>query len=117
MSEIAFNIDSKKKLAFLKNISAIDEKLYQIGVESKFTDPKQKEEFKNHRQKWTKFVNTVQINTATVLVNKLEQNEKGFEDGIKAINQEIQEINDTVGFLEILGRTIDIFDNIVRLAI
>ncbi|MEH2128404.1 hypothetical protein [Nostoc sp.] len=117
MSEIAFNIDSNKKLAFLKKISAIEKNLYQAGIESKFTDPKQKEKFKEYRSKWTSFVNAVNINTATVLVNKLEQNDKGFEDGIKAINQEIQEINDTVGFLEILSRTIDIFDNIVRLGI
>ncbi|MEH2167824.1 MAG: hypothetical protein V7K41_14335 [Nostoc sp.] len=117
MSEIASNIDKNKQLAFLKNISDLENKLYEIGIESNFPDPKQKEEFKKYRQKWTSFVNTVRNNIATVLVNKLEQNEKGFEDGIKAINQEIQKINDTVGFLEILGQTIDIIENVVRLSI
>lgn len=115
MSEIAFNIDSNKKLAFLKNISAIDDKLYQAGIESEFTEPKQKEEFKKYRLKWTSCVNTVRNKIGNDLVNKLEQNEKGFEDGIKAINQEIQKINNTRDFLELLGKTIDIIEKIVGL--
>jgi predicted extracellular nuclease len=117
MSEVVSNIDIKKQLEFLKNISAIEEKLYQIGIESKFTNPEQKEEFKKHRHKWTSFVNTVKNNIGNILVNKLEQNEKGFEDGIKAITQAIQEINDTIGFLGILSRTIDIIENIIRVVI
>ncbi|MBN3926609.1 hypothetical protein [Nostoc sp. NMS4] len=117
MSEIASNVDNKKQLAFLEKISHLENNLYQAGIESKFTNPEQKKEFKRYCQKWTKFVNAVRNNIAAVLVNKLEQNEKGFEDGIEAINQEIQKINDTVGFLEILGRTIDIIENIVSLVV
>ncbi|MEH2045584.1 hypothetical protein [Nostoc sp.] len=117
MSEIAFNIDNNKKLAFFKKISDIDENLDQAGIESKFTDPEQKKKFNKYRSQWKSYVNTVKNNLATILVNKLEQNEKGFEDGIKAINQEIQEINDTVGFLNIFGKTIDIIGNIVGLGI
>ncbi|MDZ8065510.1 MAG: hypothetical protein RMY64_07695 [Nostoc sp. DedQUE08] len=117
MSEIAFNVDNNKQLAFLKKISEIDKNLYQPGIERKFTKPEHKKKFNNYRGQWTIYVNTVRNNIGTILINKLEQNEKGFEDGIKAINQEIQEINHTGGFLEILGRTIDILDNIVRLVI
>ncbi|MEH2203666.1 MAG: hypothetical protein V7K53_06230 [Nostoc sp.] len=117
MSEIVSNIDNNKQSEFFKKISGIENKLYEIGIESKFTNPEQKKEFKKYRHKWTSYVNTVRNQIGTNLVNQLEQNEKGFEDGIKAINQEIQEINNTVGFLEILGRTIDIIDNIVRLVI
>lgn len=113
MSEIVSNIDNKKQLEFLEKISGIEKKLHEPGIESKFTNPKQKEEFKKYCYKWTSFVNTVRNNIGTVLVNKLEQNEKGFEDGIKAINQEIQKINDTVGFLEIFGQTINFIEKIV----
>ncbi|MBD2438279.1 hypothetical protein [Nostoc sp. FACHB-110] len=117
MSETVSNIDIKKQLDFLKKISSLEEKLYQSGIEDEFTNPEQKKEFIKHRQKWTIFVNKVKNNIGAVLVNKLEQNEQGFEDGIKTINQEIQAINDTVGFLGILSRTIDIVENIVRLVI
>ncbi|MBC6435563.1 hypothetical protein FM036_39725 [Nostoc sp. HG1] len=46
MSKIASNSDNKKQLAFFEKISGIDNNLYQAGIESKFTEPKQKEEFK-----------------------------------------------------------------------
>ncbi|MDZ8030703.1 hypothetical protein [Nostoc sp. DedSLP04] len=117
MSEILSNIDNKKKLEFFKKIKGIEEKLYEIDIESKFINPKQKEEFKEYRQKWTSCVNKVRNKIGTILVNKLEENEKGFEDGIKAINQEIQEINNAVGFLNIFSKTIEIIENIVGLVI
>ncbi|MBD0385510.1 MAG: hypothetical protein ICV54_03010 [Nostoc sp. C3-bin3] len=117
MSKIASDSDNKKELAFLEKISDIENNLYQAGIESKFTDPKQKEEFKKYRLKWTSCVNTVRNKIGNDLVNKLEKNEKGFEDGIKALNQEIQKMNDTVGFLDIFGQTIDIIEKIVSLVI
>jgi len=117
MSKIASNSDNKKQLAFFEKISGIDNNLYQAGIESKFTEPKQKEEFKKYRLEWTSCVNTVRNNLASVLVNELEKNEEGFEKGIEEINQEIQKINDTVGFLNFIGEMIKTVKKIVRLGI
>ena len=116
MSELKSNPDLDKRLKFLKKIKETQVKLNQPGIERKFSD-NQIEEFKEHRRKWRNYVETVQINIATVLVNQLEQNEAHFEAGIEAINQEIQDINDTVSFLNLFGRTIGILGRIIKLAI
>ncbi len=118
MSEIAPNIDNKKALdEFFDTISKINTKLNQAGIESKFTEKEQEEKFKEYRLRWKNCVDTAKINIAADLVSQLEQNEKGFEDGIKAINLEIQEIDNTVGFLEILGSTINTIEKILHVVI
>ncbi|MCC5627528.1 hypothetical protein LC613_04930 [Nostoc sphaeroides CHAB 2801] len=118
MSEIAPNIDNKKALdEFFKTISKINTELNKPGIDSKFTVPEHQEKLKEYRLRLKKCVDTDRNKIAADLVNQLEQNEKGFEDGIKAINQEIQEINDTVDFLDILGRTINTIEKIVHVVI
>jgi hypothetical protein len=52
-----------------------------------------------------------------VLVNELEVNEVELLFGIAEINQQIQEIDDTVRFLKLLGETLNIIDRIVQLLI
>jgi hypothetical protein len=63
------------------------------------------------------FVQTVEIEIATVLINDLENNQVAFKDGIKAINEKIQEIDDTVGFLNLLERGLNILGRIINLTI
>ena len=102
MNSLSSNSDIKARLEFLREISLIQAKLFRPGIESEFTDEEQKRKFKKFRLKWSMFVQTVEIDIATVLVNKLEENQSGFEAGIQAINAQIQEIDDTVGFLNLL---------------
>ena len=63
------------------------------------------------------FVQTVEIDIATVLVNELEKNQVAFEDGIKAINEKIQVIDNTVNFLNLLERWLNILGRIIDLTI
>jgi prophage DNA circulation protein len=63
------------------------------------------------------FVQTVEIDIATVLVNELEKNQVAFEDGIKAINEKIQVIDNTVNFLNLLERGLNILGRIIDLTI
>ena len=117
MSELVSNTNINKQLEFLRNISEIKVKLFRPGIESEFSDQEQKKQFNEQRLKWSNFVNQVEINIAAVLVDRLEQNEAAFEAGIEAINQEIQEINDTVGFLNLFKSTIATLGRIVTLPV
>jgi len=111
------NHDIDKQLEFLRAISAVQVKLFRPGIESEFPDPEQKKRFKKHRLNWSLFVETVEIDISSVLVNELEANEVGLLSGIAEINQQIQEIDDTVGFLKLLGETLKIIDRVVQLLI
>lgn len=117
MSTLSSNSEIDKKLEFLKEISVIQANLFSPGIESRFSDEEQKKKFKRFRLKWSMFVQTVEIEIATVLIDDLENNQLAFEDGIKAINEKIQEIDDTVGFLNLLERGLNILGRIIDLTI
>jgi len=117
MNTLSSNSEINKKLEFLKEISAIQAKLFSPGIESRFPDEEQKKKFKRFRLKWSMFVQTVEIDIATVLVNELEKNQVAFEDGIKAINEKIQVIDNTVNFLNLLERGLNILGRIIDLTI
>lgn len=113
MLELKSNLDPIK---FLKKIEETKEKLYQSGIENKFPDD-QIEQFKDYRRQWTIYVEKARLKHFSELVEQLKQNEADFEVGIEAINREIQEINDTVAFLDLVGRTIATLGRIVTLPI
>lgn len=105
-----------KRLEFFKKIKETQVKLYRPGIESQFS-PNEVGKFQEYRRKWRHYVEAVQEDIATVLVERLKQNETAFETGIEAINQEIQQINDTVSFLNLFERTIGTLGRIIKLAI
>ena len=115
MSELISNTNINKQLEFLRNISEIKVKLFRPGIEDEFPDREQEKQFNEQRLKWSNFVNRVEIDIAAVLLDRLEQNEADFEIGIEAINQEIKQLNDTVAFLDLFGRTIATLGRIVKL--
>lgn len=117
MSELVSNTKIDKQLEFLRNISEIKVKLFRPGIESKFPNREQKKQFNEQRLKWSNFVNQVEIDIAAVLVDRLEQNEAAFEAGIEALDREIQEINDTVAFLNLFKSTIVTLGRIVTLPV
>ena len=106
-----------KKLTFLKEISGIQAKLFSPGIESTFSNEEEKKKFKKFRLKWSMFVQTVEIDIATVLVDELETNQVAFENGIKAINEKIQGITDTVQLLNLLEKGLNILGRIINLTI
>lgn len=112
MTTVSSNLD--KQLEFLSQISDIEAKLYRPGIESEFSDENQKRHFKLDRLQWSMFVRRVELNTANVLLSKLEENSEEFEAGIQAIKQKIQAIEDSVGFLDLLGRGLEIISRIIR---
>ena len=114
MSELKFNPNPDEREEFLDKIQDIEGKLYRPGIESKFP-PKDLKKFKEYRGKWSHYVETVRINILADLVERLKQNETAFEIGIEAINREIQEINDTVSFLNLFERTIGTLGRIITL--
>lgn len=109
-------LDPNKTLEFYRKIKETEVELYKSGIESEFSD-KDRSIFQDYREKWRRYVDTVERDIATVLVERLKQNEADFETGIKAINQEIQEINDTVAFLNLFERTIATLGRIVTFPI
>lgn len=111
------NDDIKARLDFLKEISLVQAKLFRPGIESKFTNDTELKKFKKLRLQWTVYVETVEIDILSVLLDKLQENQSDFEDGIKGINQKIQNINDVVGFLNLIQRGLDILGQIIDLAI
>ena len=115
MNDLSSNSDIKTRLEFLQEISLIQAKLFRPGIESEFPDEEQQKKFKKFRLKWSMFVQTVDIDIATVLVDKLEENQSAFEDGIEAINEEIQEIDDIVGLLNLLERGLNILGRIITI--
>lgn len=117
MANLSSNAEIKERLEFFKEISLVQAQLFRPGIESEFPDDEQKKKFKRFRLEWSRHVQIVQIDIATVLVNQLEKNQSAFEDGINSINQEIQEIDDTVGFLNLLERGLKIIGRIVDLTI
>lgn len=117
MNNLSSNADIKARLEFLKEISLVQAKLFRPGIESEFTDEEQKKKFKKFRLEWSRYVQTVEIDILSVLVNQLEENQPAFEAGIEAINQEIKEIDDTVGFLNLLERGLNILGRIIDLTI
>lgn len=117
MNTLSSNSEINKKLEFLKEISVIQANLFSPGIESRFPAEDQKKKFMRFRLKWSMFVQTVEIDIATVLVNELEKNQVDFKDGIKAISEKIQEIDDTVGFLNLLERGLNILGRIIDLTI
>jgi hypothetical protein len=117
MNALSFESDIDKQLKFLNEISIVQAKLFRPGIESEFPNEDEKKQFKKARLKWSIYVQTVEIDIATVLVNKLEKNQDEFEAGVQSINKEIQEIDDTVGFLKLLERGIQVLGKIVNLII
>lgn len=99
---------------FFQKIKEIQVELYRPGIESKFPS-NQLEEFQEYRRKWRNYVETVQKDIADDLVARLKQNEADFEAGIEAIDREIQNLNNTVSFLNLFERTIATLGRIVTL--
>ena len=103
---------------FLDKIKDIEKRLYQPDIESKFSSNElELRKFKKYRGQWTIYVETVKNETLGELVERLEQNETHFEAGIEAINQEIQNLNNTVSFLNLFERTIGILGRIITLTV
>lgn len=115
MQAMTSKSDINKQLEFQKQISDLESKLYRPGIESEFSDESQKKQFKLDRLQWSMFVRRVELDIASVLMDKLELNKAGFEAGIQAINQHVQAINDTVGFLDLLSCGLGIISKIIRL--
>jgi hypothetical protein len=109
------NSEIEARLKFLEIISLLQSKLYRPGIESQFLDPDQKKKFKFFRLNWTLYVETVQIDILSVLIDQLELNRSEFEAGIEDINAKIQEIDDAVSFLARLERGLMILGRIIRL--
>lgn len=106
------NTDRQK---FLDEISAIQNQLTIPGILGKFPNDDQKRQFKQFRTEWRGLVNKTRIDIANILVNELKANEIELHEGIDAINKEIKKLDDTVGFLNLLGRTIEILGRIIKL--
>lgn len=100
---------------FLNKISEIQNQLTTPGILGKFPDDDQKRQFKQFRTEWKRLVNETRINIASILVNELKANEIELNEGIDAINKEIKKLDDTIGFLNLLGRTIEILGRINKL--
>lgn len=98
---------------FLDEISAIQNLLTTPGILGKFPDEQQKKQFKKFRIEWKKLVNQTRIDLASILVSELQANEVELNKGIDAIAQEIQQLDDTVAFLNLLGKTIEILQKII----
>lgn len=107
----------KKAVEFFKVIKDFEVKLYAIGIENRFTDPDELIKFKKLRLKWSFFVDEVQIDIASVLVNELQQLEDEFKDGIKSLEQNVQDLQDAVDFLKLLGDVLGIIGKIVDIVI
>ncbi len=58
-------------------------------------------------------VNQTRIDLASILVSELQANEEELNKGIESISQEIKELEDTVAFLNLLGKTIEILNKII----
>ena len=100
---------------FLDKISEIQNQLTIPGILGKFPDDDQKRQFKQFRTEWKRLVSKTRINIASVLVSELKANEIELHEGIDAINKEIKKLDDTIGFLNLLGRTIEILGRINKL--
>jgi hypothetical protein len=100
---------------FLDKISEIQNQLTIPGILGKFPDDDQKRQFKQFRTEWKRLVSKPRINIARILVSELEANEIELNEGIDAINKEIKKLDDTIGFLNLLGRTIEILGRIIKL--
>ena len=105
----------EERQEFLDKISEIQNQLTIPGILGKFPDDDQKRQFKQFRTEWKRLVNKTRINIARILVSELEANEIELNEGIDAINKEIKKLDDTIGFLNLLGRTIEILGRINKL--
>lgn len=117
MTTLSSDTEIRARLDFLREISLIQAKLFRPGIESEFPDEDQKKKFKIFRLEWSRYVQRVEIDILSVLVDQLEENRNAFEAGINSINQEIQEIDDTVGFLNLLERGLKILERIIDLTL
>ncbi|MBW4612348.1 MAG: hypothetical protein KME21_03550 [Desmonostoc vinosum HA7617-LM4] len=109
------NENTKRRLDFHKKISNFDAKLYKPGIENKFADDGQKGSFTEKRIEFSKYVQCVERDIATILLNQLEANSVEFENGIDKLDQEITSIDNTIGFLDLFGRVLNTIGRIVRL--
>jgi len=105
--------DVQKQLEFLRKLQSIESGLYRPGIEDEFEDLNEKEQFKQDRSQFSLYVQKLQANTARVLVDKLEENNKEFENGIKNLEKESQSINDTVAYLQLFGQVLGMIGKIV----
>ena len=105
----------EERQEFLDKISEIQNQLTIPGILGKFPDDDQKRQFKQFRTEWKRLVSKPRINIARILVSELEANEIELNEGIDAINKEIKKLDDTIGFLNLLGRTIEILGRIIKL--
>ncbi len=118
-SPITTTIDPQKLLedlqTFLDQISDVQNQLTTPGILGKFPDDEQKKQFKQFRTEWKKLVNQTRINIASILVNELKENEVEINQGIDAINKEIKKLDDTVAFLNLLGKMIEILGKVIKI--
>ncbi len=104
-----------KKIEFLNKISAFDVLLFGPGTEEAFSGDAYKQRFKDLRYEWHKLVQKSQIGIARFLIDELERNQDAFEAGISYLEQQIQQLNDDVAFLELLDNTLKLVSRIVVL--
>ncbi len=64
--------DIKSRLEFYNKISLIQIKLFSPGIESEFQNEQQLRKFKMFRLEWSKYVQIVQIDILSILVDKLK---------------------------------------------
>ena len=108
---------SKKAIEFFEKISAFEVKLYAIGIENRFPDPDELKKFKKFRLKWSFFVDEVQIDIATVLVEELQKLEPDLDEGIESLKKTIEDLQNTVDFLNLLGNVLGVIGQIVDVVI
>lgn len=108
---------AKKAIEFFEKISAFEVKLYAIGIERRFTDPDELKKFKKFRLKWSFFVDEVQIDIATVLVDELQKLEDPLNEGIESLQNTIDNLQNTVNFLNLLGNVLGVIGQIVDVVI
>jgi hypothetical protein len=117
MESRILTVDDDRLLKFQDQISSIAEMLGQVDPNDITDDEEKIKQFKAFRLKWLHVVEEVEIGILEIVVSRLTALEAEFTAGIDTLKSALQEANDIVAILSLIGKTLLIIGQIVALAV
>jgi hypothetical protein len=94
-------------------LSSLEMNLYQPGIEDSFNN-NELNQFKNYRSNYKNQVDRVRNHAASILLDKLQQNESSLKNGITKLESTINHIEDQINFLSTLNNVVGLVATIVK---
>ncbi|BAC89652.1 hypothetical protein [Gloeobacter violaceus] len=110
-------LNVQRALVFYQQIKQRETQLYIEGILDRFGSEADKNRFKKARSQYSIYVETVELDIASVIVRELEKLRNDFESGIRDLDKAIDDLDATVDLLNALASVLGILAKIITLPV